>query len=151
MSWQNYLSPLTHMFLHSGWLHIGMNMAMLAAFGTGVEKVYGAQRFLAFYLLCGLCGVAVHLAFYHDSVSPMVGASGAISGLFAAVLIVLQRAGQLPNTKYGIMPFVALWIGISVVFAFMGGAAGAGNIAWTAHIGGFLGGFALMCLKAFRL
>jgi membrane associated rhomboid family serine protease len=49
------------------------------------------------------------------------------------------------------MPFVALWVGISVIFALIGGAAGAGNIAWTAHVGGFLGGFALMRLKAFKL
>lgn len=147
----NALSPITHMFLHSGFLHIGMNVAMLAAFGAGVEQAYGAQRYLAFYIACGLIGALAHAVLDPSSMAPVVGASGAISGLFAAILIILQRAGGLGQGKYGLWPFIALWCGLSFLFAFTGGGLGMGNIAWAAHLGGFLGGFALMRLKYFRI
>lgn len=146
----NALSPLTHMFLHAGWLHIGMNVAMFAAFGAGVEKAFGMQRFLAYYLACGLIGAIGHALLDPASTLPVVGASGAISGLFAAILIVLQKAGALGQGKYGLWPFIALWCFISFLFAAAGGM-GIGDIAWAAHLGGFLGGFALMRLKYFRV
>jgi membrane associated rhomboid family serine protease len=147
----NALSPVSHMFLHSGWLHIGMNVAMLAAFGAGVEKAYGRQRYIAFYISCGVIGAFGHALLDPSSTAPVVGASGAISGLFAAILIILQKAGGLGQGKYGLWPFIGLWCGISFLFAAMGGGLGVGNIAWAAHLGGFLGGFALMRLKYFRV
>ncbi|GEM_PF-253601 len=148
--WRGVVAPLSHMFLHSGWLHIIMNVSMLMAFGAGVEKMYGSTRFLLFYLGCGLFGVLAHLAIYPDSLNPVIGASGAISGLFAAVLIMLQGMGGLGNGRFGLLPVVGVWIGISVLFAAMNGF-GVGEIAWAAHLGGFIGGFALLRLPYFKI
>lgn len=147
--WTSAVAPLTHMFIHSGWLHIIMNVTMLMAFGAGVEKTYGAKRFLLFYLLCGLIGAACHVGVYPASVVPVVGASGAISGLFAAILIILQRLGAMGQGKYGLLPPIAVWIGISLLFALLNGF-GVGEIAWAAHLGGFIGGFLLVRLPYFR-
>ena len=82
---------------------------------------------------------------------PVIGASGAESGLFAAILILLQRQGQLPTGKYGIWPFAAFWIILSVVLGFVGGQLMGGEIAWAAHLGGFIAGFALLKLNYFRV
>lgn len=144
------ISPLSHMFIHSGWLHICMNIFMLMAFAAGVEKAFGGLRMLAFYIGCGLIGAFTHFAIDPASTVPMVGASGALSGLFSAILVILQKNGGLPRSKYGLWPFIILWIGISVLFAALNNF-NAGSIAWAAHIGGFLGGFALLRLKYFRI
>lgn len=146
--WTSIVAPITHMFIHSGWLHIAMNITMLMAFGAGVEKAYGPRKFLLYYMLCGLIGAAVHVAFYPESIIPVVGASGAISGLFAAILVILQRLGAMGQGKYGLLPPIAVWVGISLLFALMNGF-GVGEVAWAAHLGGFAGGFALMRLRYF--
>lgn len=145
-----YLSPITHMFLHGGLFHIFMNAAMLAAFGTLVEKTYGSTRYLSFYFACGLLGALGHTIVMPYSVSPVIGASGAISGLFAANIVILQRLGQLGQGKYGLWPIIAIWCGISFLFAWAGGA-NIGDIAWAAHLGGFLGAFVLLRIPYFRI
>ncbi|MDP9196457.1 MAG: rhomboid family intramembrane serine protease, partial [Pseudomonadota bacterium] len=85
------LSPFTSLFLHGGFLHLGINMVSLAAFGSGIERYLGSTRMLALYLLCGLAGSAVHLAFHWGSPVPVIGASGAISGLFGGLAWILGR------------------------------------------------------------
>ena len=106
---------------------------------------------LIFFVLCGLCGAALHFALNPFSVYPVVGASGGLSGFFAAALVMINRGrtgASIGSGRYGMWPFILLWIGISVLFGMMGSPDG-GAIAWAAHVGGFLGGFAV--LKLMRL
>jgi len=136
-------TPLTHMFLHGSWLHLAMNGIMLLAFGSGIEKWFGGKNMLILFFISGFFGIATHFALNHDSIYPVVGASGGLSGLFAVALIMINKQQKAQGSAHKIWPFVLLWIGISVLFGFMGSPDG-GQIAWAAHVGGFLGGFAAM-------
>lgn len=142
LPWDIYgiTAPLTYMWLHGGWIHLSLNGVMLLAFGAGVERWLGGQRFLILFLLCGLCGAFAHFFINPSSVIPVIGASGGISGLFAAILIMLKIGGE---SRQSLMPFIMIWIAISVIFGLMGGPGGS-SIAWAAHIGGFLGGFLIL-------
>ena len=143
-AWANLLSPLAYMFLHGSWLHVIMNAVMLMAFGAGFERWQGPRAFLLYYFLCGLGGIALHMLIYPYSGTPVIGASAGISGLFAAVLVMLHRMSHMAGLgRMSIWPFVILWIGISVMFGMMGGPGG-GAVAWAAHVGGFLTGFAAL-------
>lgn len=139
------LTPFTHMFLHGSWLHLAMNSIMLLAFGSGVERWLGGKKMLALFIICGLFGVATHFILNYGSIYPVIGASGGLSGLFAAAIIMINRQNAGMTGKYGMWPFILLWIGISVLFGFMGSPDGS-QIAWAAHVGGFLGGFAVLKL-----
>lgn len=142
------ISPVTHMFLHGSWMHIMMNILMLAAFGSGVEKWLGSKRLLILYIASGLFGVAAHYLLNTGSVHPMIGASGGISGLFAASLIMLSRGQREMGGRFGVLPFALIWIGLSIGFGMLGGPDGS-MVAWAAHVGGFLGGFII--LKAMKV
>lgn len=139
------LSLVTHMFVHGGWLHLAMNGVMLAAFGAGIERWMGARRMVLFFLLTGLCGAACHFVLNAHSVFPVVGASGGLSGLFAAAIVMINRGRGDIGGRFGMIPFVILWIGISIAFGMIGSPDGS-PIAWAAHVGGFVGGFALLKL-----
>lgn len=139
------LSPLTHIFLHGGWMHVIMNAFMLAAFGSGVEKWLGSQKMLILFIASALFGVAAHYFLNTTSPYPMIGASGGISGLFAAAIVMLNRGQQEMGGRIGILPFALLWIGLSIGFGMLGGPDGS-LIAWAAHVGGFLGGFVVLKL-----
>ncbi len=141
--WSAFVGPFTYMFLHGSWLHVAMNGAMLLAFGAGVEKWMGGRRMVILFVLCSLAAAAFHFAFSPFSENVVIGASGGLSGLFAAVLVMLQAQGRLGAGRYGIWPMAAVWIGISVIFGLLGGPDGS-VIAWTAHIGGFLAGLAFI-------
>jgi membrane associated rhomboid family serine protease len=141
-------SPFTHMFLHGGWMHVAMNVLMLAAFGSGVERWIGSKRMIVLFLLSGLFGAATHYVLNTGSSFPMIGASGGLSGLFAAALIMISRGQREMGGRFGILPFALIWIGLSIGFGTLGGPDGS-MIAWAAHVGGFLGGFAV--LKAMRV
>lgn len=142
------LSPITHMFLHGGWMHVIMNIFMLAAFGSGVERWLGSKRMLILFFASGLFGVGAHYILNTASTYPMIGASGGLSGLFAAAIVMLNRGQREMGGRIGILPFALLWIGLSIGFGMLGGPDGSA-IAWAAHVGGFLGGFAV--LKAMRV
>ncbi len=139
------VTPVTHMFIHGSWLHLIMNSVMMAAFGSGIERWIGTRKMGIFFILCGLCGVAFHFALNINSPYPVIGASGALSGLFAAAIIMLNRGRGEMGGRFGILPFIILWIGITVGFGMLGSPDG-NDIAWAAHLGGFLGGFAIMKL-----
>ncbi len=141
--WPAFAGPITYMFIHGSWLHIGMNSVMLVAFGSGVEKWMGGKRMFTLFFLCGLAAALIQFILSPFSTNPMVGASGGISGLFAAVLLMFQMQGRMGTGKHGILPFIALWIGISVIFGLLGGPDGS-TIAWAAHIGGFVAGLLLL-------
>ncbi|WP_299443916.1 rhomboid family intramembrane serine protease [uncultured Rhodospira sp.] len=143
------VTPVTSMFLHGGLLHLAGNMLYLWIFGNNVEDAMGHWRFLAFYLICGVTAAYLHALSEPGSVIPMVGASGAISGVLGAYLILF------PWTR------VFVWFGFIFVFWvpaifvlgvwFVGQALSAfgdpsgaqSGIAWWAHLGGFAVGMAL--------
>lgn len=142
-------APITYQFIHGGWMHLGINMLTLAAFGAPVERLLGVRRFVAFYLVCGIVAGFVHILVYPDSPDPVVGASGSISGVFGAVLMLMRYVGSLTS----LLPVAGIWIGLNVFFGLFGGAPGAGgeSIAWVAHIAGFVFGLAAIRFFAPRV
>jgi membrane associated rhomboid family serine protease len=138
--WPALVAPITHQFLHANLAHLGMNMLALLAFGAGVERRLGGMRMIVFFLLCGIAGAAVHFAVYPHSLDPVIGASGAISGLFGAVLRFQVRRGR----NGSIWPLVGLFLVLNVVTGVTGvGAPEDATVAWVAHMGGFLAGLLL--------
>ncbi len=155
-----WLWPIfTSMFLHGGWAHVVGNMMFLWVFGSGLENRLGHARFLAFYLLTGVVAAQAEIASAPLSVAPMVGASGAIAGVIAGFVLLYPRARVFLMLPIIIIPFfftlpvlvfAGLWFAeqlVSGVIAPLTQEAGrAGGVAWWAHIGGFLGGAALLPL-----
>ena len=147
------LTPVSYMFLHGGWLHLVGNMAFLWVFGDNVEDAFGHVRFVAFYLLCGLAAGAAYILIDTVSEAPLVGASGAISGVIAAYLMLH------PNIRLWALVFmkiplrvpvywvIAAWLALQVWQAF---AATDQETAWWAHIGGFGAGALLTPLMRRR-
>jgi membrane associated rhomboid family serine protease len=140
--WSLVLAPFTYQFLHGGWVHLGVNMFTLAAFGAPVERLLGVRRFVLFYLSAGVVAGFIHVLFFPESGNPVIGASGAISGVFGGVLMALRQAGRLSS----LLPVAGIWIALNVFFGLYGGTPGSGGepVAWTAHIGGFIYGLAVL-------
>jgi len=150
-----FITLLTSLFLHGGWLHLGGNMLYLWVFGDNVEDKLGHIRFLFFYLLSGIAASALHVYFDPMSSIPTVGASGAISGVLGAYILMFPKARVL--TLVPIFIFIQLIelpayivLGLWFVLQFFNGilslgyeTAGTGGVAWWAHIGGFVTGLAL--------
>ena len=148
-----YGSLITSMFLHGGWMHLIGNMLYLWIFGNNIEDVMGHGRFLVFYGLCGIVAALSHAATDPLSVVPMVGASGAISGILGAYLLLYPRARVLvliPLGFFSQMIYVpaaivlGLWFVVQVVSGGISFGAEGGGVAFFAHIGGFLAGIALI-------
>ncbi len=141
---------LTSMFLHGGFLHIGGNMLYLWIFGDNVEDALGRKRFLAFYLLCGLAASLAHLLSDPSSSVPTIGASGAISGVLGAYLVLYPRARVLTAVMYFyfirvvMIPalfFLGFWFVLQILSASFLLVVGApSGVAYWAHVGGFLAG-----------
>jgi membrane associated rhomboid family serine protease len=132
------LAPIAYQFLHGGWVHLGVNMLSLAAFGAPVERTLGTRRFILFYLAAGIVAGAIHVVFFADSADPVIGASGAISGVFGAVLFLMRSSGRMSS----LLPIAGIWIALNVFFGLSGTTPGAGGqpVAWLAHIAGFVYG-----------
>jgi membrane associated rhomboid family serine protease len=155
----NIYTPITSMFLHGGWMHLLGNALFLWIFGNNVEDSMGRLRFIVFYLMCGLVAAAIQVAVSPASPVPMVGASGAISGVLGAYLVLYPRARV--NVLFIIIIFVWVvsipaylvllwWIGIQVLSGLpqLGRVAeSSGGVAFWAHIGGFAAG--LLMIKLF--
>ena len=151
------LTVLTAMFLHANLMHLGGNMLYLWIFGNNIEDVMGHGRFIVFYALCGVAAMFAHAVTAPESTVPMIGASGAISGVLGAYLLLFPRARVLVLILLGvftrILPVPALyvlgfWIVMQVINgAFSWGGLG-GGVAWFAHIGGFAAGLTL--IKVFQ-
>ena len=142
---------LTSMFLHADWLHLGGNMLYLWVFGDNIEDSMGHVRFIAFYLLCGVAAVLTHGLMDPQSTTPLIGASGAVSGVLGAYLLLHPRvrviALVLPWLPLPLPAYIVLggWIVLQVVNAWVNGAVPAtGGTAWWAHIGGFVAGALLI-------
>jgi membrane associated rhomboid family serine protease len=153
----DYWPLLTHQFLHSGWLHIIGNMWTLWIFGDNVEDRMGPLRFAIFYLTCGVLAGLTHLLTQPHSTVPTVGASGAISGVLGAYLLLFPTARLVVLFPVLFLPLffevpAVLYLGMWFFIQFFGGAmalagpAHVGGIAWWAHIGGFVTGLLLCAL-----
>ena len=147
------LHLLTSMFLHGSWMHLLGNMWFLWLFGNNIEDSMTRPRFLVFYLLCGLAAALLQVWAQPNSNIPMVGASGAISGVMGAYLVLFPRVRVFTFVPLGfIFTSVALpaWVMLLywIALQFIGGlgAAGAegGGVAFWAHVGGFLAGIVLV-------
>ena len=154
-----YYSFFTYMFLHSGWLHFLGNMLTLWIFADNIEDIMGPFKFLAFYFLCGLGALALHFVFSPDSAVPVVGASGAIAGVMGAYFLLYPHSKVVVIVPIIIIPlffelpaliFLGLWFLIQFFSGITShvGASSGGEVAWWAHVGGFLIGMFL--LKFFK-
>jgi membrane associated rhomboid family serine protease len=151
----SFLPLVTSMFLHSGLLHLAGNMLFLWIFGDNVEDFFGHITYLFFYLVCGVGAGLLHVLFNLHSNTPAVGASGAISGVMGAYLLLYPRARVLTLVFIFPLPVPAvIFLGLWYLMQFFAGidALGhgiSGGVAWWAHIGGFLLGM-LLTLMARR-
>ncbi|MEO8246445.1 MAG: rhomboid family intramembrane serine protease [Chloroflexota bacterium] len=143
-----WLTLLTSMFMHGGWLHIGGNMLFLWVFGDNVEHRMGRIRYLLFYLAAGVIGSLAQIAISPDSTIPTLGASGAISGVLGAY-IVLFPGNRVTVflfrivTKVPALVAIGLWAALQFVNgigAFAVTEETGGGVAYMAHIGGFVAG-----------
>jgi len=145
-------------FLHGGWLHIGGNMLFLWVFGDNVEDIFGHVGFAIFYGLTAIIASLAQVALNTDSLTPMVGASGAIAGVLAAYLRMFPHGRIRTLIMIGFFPLLLLvpaWlqIGLWILLQFINGFAtlgvatrDTGGVAFFAHIGGFLAGLVLVSL-----
>lgn len=150
-----YLTPLTSMFMHGGWMHLIGNMWFLWIFGDNVEDAFGSLRFLAFYLICGLAAAFAQVISDVDSVLPMVGASGAIGGVMGAYARMYPRARVDTLLILGFyitmisVPAVVMlgyWFLLQLLMGIPALGSASGGVAFWAHAGGFLTGLALVPL-----
>ncbi|HLP45115.1 MAG TPA: rhomboid family intramembrane serine protease [Candidatus Kapabacteria bacterium] len=143
-----FLSIFTSIFMHGSFWHLFGNMLFLWIFGNNIEDHLGKIKFLLFYLLCGVGASLTHVLFYWNSVSPVIGASGAVSGVMGAYLILYPHARI--RTLVFVFIFVTfadfpafLFLVIWFLFQFMYAGASSG-VAWIAHVGGFIIGIILI-------
>jgi len=142
----------TSMFMHGGWMHLIGNMLYLYIFGDNVEDSMGHARYLAFYLLCGIAAALAQALPEPSSEIPMVGASGAISGVLGAYVLLHPHAKVLVAIPFGFILHtmrlpagivLALWFGLQLLSNTMA-QSGSGGVAFRAHIGGFVAGLLLV-------
>jgi membrane associated rhomboid family serine protease len=147
------LTLLTSMFLHGGFMHLAGNMLYLWVFGNNIEDVCGHGRFVLFYLLCGLAAAFAQALPNPGSEIPMIGASGAISGVLGAYLVLFPHARVYTLVPLGIVFFTRIkagWLlGFWFVFQLLSGFGAnpaEGGVAFWAHVGGFVAGVPLIWL-----
>jgi len=151
-----WLTLFTSMFMHGGLLHVIGNMWFLWIFGNNIEDACGRIRFIVFYLLCGLLATLAHVVMGPSSVVPTIGASGAISGVLGAYILLFPHAKVYSLIGLGYVYwfqevpawiFLGVWIGLQLLNAIpMLHNPAVGGVAVFAHIGGFLAGMALIYL-----
>jgi membrane associated rhomboid family serine protease len=147
-----WLTPLTGMFVHGGWLHVIFNMLFLWIFGNNVEDTMGRFKFLLFYLVCGLAAAGMQVAIDVNSTTTTIGASGAIAGVLGAYIVLFPRARVLSVIPiFFFLPifYVPAWVMLGVWFGLqlLQGAytlGGQTDVAFFAHIGGFVAGLLLV-------
>jgi membrane associated rhomboid family serine protease len=151
-----HLTLLSSMFMHGGWLHLGGNMLFLWIFGDNVEHAIGHLPYLGFYLLTGLVASLAHIWAGPESLIPTVGASGAISGVLGAYLVMFP-ANRVLVFLFRFLVWVPaiVVIGMWAVLQFVNGLGQiaeteqTGGVAYLAHVGGFVAGLAIgLVLKA---
>jgi membrane associated rhomboid family serine protease len=147
----NWITILTSMFMHEGWLHILGNMVFLWAFGPQIEDAMGPFRYLTFYLLSGLVAMLGQVAASPASTIPNLGASGAIAGVMGAFIVTYPRDGIrtilflgffFPVTVLPAGLLIGIWF-LMQLFSGVGSVAQAqatGGVAYMAHVAGFIFG-----------
>jgi len=147
------LTLFTSMFMHAGWVHLGGNMLYLWIFGDNVEDRFGHLKFTIFYLFCGLAATFAQLAFSVGSNVPNLGASGAIAGVLGAYILLFPRGKiRVLQGQQVIQVPALIVIGMWIALQFFSGigaiadTAQTGGVAYMAHVGGFVAGFALTYL-----
>ncbi len=152
------LSLFTSMFLHGGFLHIIGNMWFLWIFGDNIESIFGHVRYLLFYLLCGVGATLAQYFVDPSSTIPMVGASGAISGVLAAYMIRFPKANIhvfifllffFTTIRVPAMIVIGIWFFEQLTNGLGSLGIQSGGVAWFAHIGGFIMGIGLERLKKY--
>ena len=149
----DFITLFSSMFMHAGWLHLGGNMLYLWIFGDNVEDRFGHLKFIIFYVICGLAATFAQLAFSIGSDIPNLGASGAIAGVLGAYILLFPQGkvrvlqGQRV-IQVSALIVIGLWIVLQLFSGFgsIAGAGQTGGVAYMAHIGGFVAGFALTFL-----
>ncbi|HEY2010432.1 MAG TPA: rhomboid family intramembrane serine protease [Rhizomicrobium sp.] len=152
--WDRFVPFVSYMGIHNDWTHLVINCLFLLAFGPIVARRFGSILFIVFFIICGVAGALTYLALNWGSAAPVVGASGAISGLMAAALRMLP--GQSPWAVPGVTPlapifsrqmliFTGVLVAINVLTGIAGLPLGGENaqIAWQAHLGGYAAGLFL--------
>jgi len=148
----SFLPLFTSMFLHAGFLHLAGNMLFLWIFGDNVEDFFGHIPYFFFYIISGIGSGLLHVLFNLHSTIPAVGASGAISGVMGAYILLYPRARILTLVFIFPLPVPAvIFLGLWYVMQFLSGIdalgrGASGGVAWWAHIGGFLLGMFLTTL-----
>ena len=156
----SYLTLVTAMFLHGGILHLAGNMLFLWIFGTNVEDAMSRVRYVAFYLLGGLCAIGLQIAMDPGSTVPTVGASGAIAGVLGGYIVLYPRA-RIVTVVFIVFLFTLIelpaWLLLGFWFVeqalFTAGqlvqptGSGGGGVAYAAHVGGFV--FGLLAIRVF--
>ena len=148
-----YFNFLSSMFMHGDIMHIFGNMLFLWIFGDNIENLIGHVRYAVFYIVCGFAAAFGQILTGPDSIIPMLGASGAISGVLGGYILLFptRRVRALLFNVYTTVPaYVALglWIGYQILQGYFT-TAGTGGVAYAAHIGGFIAGLAL--IKVFAI
>jgi membrane associated rhomboid family serine protease len=146
-----WITTLTSMFMHGGWMHLLGNMLFLWIFGDNVEQAMGSFRYLVFYLICGVAATAAHIMTGLSSQIPSLGASGAISGVLGAYIVLFphQRVRVLVVRMVTEMPALVV-IGLWILLQFVNGIGAmaqteeTGGVAYAAHVGGFIAGIVLV-------
>jgi membrane associated rhomboid family serine protease len=155
-----WATVLTYMFMHGGFWHLAGNMLFLWIFGNNIEEAMGHTRFLVFYIACGLVAALSQVLPNPGSLIPIVGASGAISGVLGAYMLLFPRARVLlglplgfVNVEFGRFPAIwvlAIWFALQLLFVGIAAARAVGEsqggIVFGAHIAGFIAGCALVTI-----
>ena len=152
-----FTSPVTYSLLHGSLPHLAINMIWLAAFGSPLANRIGAVRFVIFWIATSIAAAGLHYVLHMTDQSPLIGASGAISGMMGAAARFAFRINRstgkpafggailpipLVLRSRGVVTFLGVWMAVNLVTGLVGLGAGVGDqIAWEAHIGGFLVGF----------
>jgi len=146
------LTLITYTFIHGGWLHLGANMAFLWVFADNVEDAFGHVGFLLLYFVCGIIAAVAHVLANPDSAAPLVGASGAVSGILGSYLVLFPKARvwvllfmKIP-LRISATWALAGWIGFQFLSLYFDQSGGEVLVAWWAHIGGFAAGFLITAL-----
>lgn len=144
---------ITSMFMHGSWMHLLGNMWFLWLFGNNIEDSMSRLRYVLFYLLCGLGAALAQVSADPSSIVPMVGASGAISGVMGAYLLLFPKVRVFVFLPLGIIPFnfalpawtmLLYWLGLQILGGFGDVSdGGGGGVAFWAHVGGFVAGLVL--------
>jgi membrane associated rhomboid family serine protease len=147
-----YFNFLSSMFMHGSFMHIFGNMLFLWIFGDNIENLIGHVRYAVFYIVCGIAAAFAQILMDTDSIIPMLGASGAISGVLGAYLLLFptRRVRALLFNIYTTVPaYVAfgIWIIYQIVSGYLSSAE-TGGVAYAAHIGGFIAGLVLIKIFA---